>query len=63
MGGETARKVSACGKAPGDWRRRGDLGEGIRSTYVGSYIIFFRENNRTLEIVRVARGDQEFPFG
>lgn len=42
---------------------RGDLGEGIRSTYVGSYIIFFRENNETLEIVRVARGDQEFPFG
>lgn len=45
----------------GDERR--DLGEGIRSTYVGIYIIFFRENNGTLEIVRVARGDQEFPFG
>jgi toxin ParE1/3/4 len=25
---------------------RSDLGEGIRSTYVGSYIIYFREKNR-----------------
>ncbi len=44
----------------GDDRR--DLGEGIRSTYVGNYIIYFREKNGTLEIVRVVRGDQEFPF-
>jgi toxin ParE1/3/4 len=41
---------------------RHDLGEGIRSTYVGSYIIYFREKNGTLEIVRVVRGDLEFPF-
>ena len=32
----------------GDDRR--DLGEGIRSTYVGSYIIYFREKDNTLEI-------------
>jgi toxin ParE1/3/4 len=44
----------------GDDRR--DLGEGIRSTYVGSYIIYFREKDSTLEIVRVVRGDLEFPF-
>jgi toxin ParE1/3/4 len=41
---------------------RSDLGDGIRSTYVGRYIIFFGETNDTLEIVRVGRGDQEFPF-
>jgi toxin ParE1/3/4 len=44
----------------GDDRR--DLGEDIRSTYVGSYIIYFREKDGTLEIVRVVRGDLEFPF-
>ena len=44
----------------GDDRR--DLGEGIRSTYAGSYIIYFRKKNGTLEIVRVVRGDLEFPF-
>jgi toxin ParE1/3/4 len=44
----------------GDDRR--DLGEGIRSTYVGSYIIYFREREGMLEIVRVVRGDLEFPF-
>ena len=41
---------------------RSDLGDGIRSTYVGSYIIYFREKNGTLEIVRVVRGDLEYPF-
>ncbi len=44
----------------GDDRR--DLGEGIRSTYVGSYIIYFREKDGTLEIIRVVRGDLELPF-
>ena len=41
---------------------RGDLGLGIRSTYVGSYIIYFRENESTLEIVRIVRGDLEVPY-
>ena len=41
---------------------RSDLGEGIRSTYIGSYIIFFRQRKETLEIVRVRRGDLEFPI-
>ena len=42
---------------------RSDLGEDIRSTYVGSYIIYFREKDGMLEIVRVVRGDLEFAFG
>ena len=41
---------------------RSDLGDGIRSTYVGSYIIFFRQREQALEIVRIRRGDLEFPF-
>lgn len=54
-------RLAASNPEIGD--ERDDLGEGIRSTYVGSYIIFFRENKGNLEIVRVARGDQKFPFG
>ncbi len=41
---------------------RSNLSDGIRSTYVGSYTIFFRQREETLEIVRVQRGDLEFPF-
>ena len=41
---------------------RSDLGNGIRSTYVGSYIIFFRRREEALEIVRVRRGDLEYPL-
>lgn len=41
---------------------RSDLGEGIRATYFGHYIIFFRHRENILEIVRVRRGDLEIPF-
>ena len=41
---------------------RSDLGVGIRSTYVGGSIAFFRQRETTLEIARVRRGDLEFPF-
>ena len=41
---------------------RSELGEGIRSAYVGRYIIVFRQYEETLDIVRVRRGDLEYPF-
>lgn len=56
---EKCRRLS---KHPEVGDDRSDLGEGIRSTYVGSYIIFFRRRGETLEIIRVRRGDLEFPF-
>ncbi|MCC9658875.1 type II toxin-antitoxin system RelE/ParE family toxin [Rhodopirellula halodulae] len=40
---------------------RPELGENIRSTYVGSYVIFFRHVEGYLEIVRVIRGDVDDP--
>ena len=55
-------KCRLVAKHPDIGDDRPDLGEGIRSTYVGSYIIYFREKDSTLEIVRVVRGDLEFPF-
>jgi len=55
-------KCRMLAKNPDVGDDRADLGEGIRSCYVGSYIIFFRQREETLEIVRVRRGDLEFPF-
>ena len=40
---------------------RPELGEGIRSTYLGSYVIFFRRTDGVVEIVRVIRGDVDNP--
>lgn len=56
------KKCRLLAKHPEVGDDRSDLGEGIRSTYVGSYIIYFRQRGNTLEIVRVRRGDLEFPF-
>ncbi len=36
---------------------RSELGKGIRSIYLGSYVIFFRRTDGFVEIVRVIRGD------
>ena len=41
--------------------KRPELGEGIRSTYLGRYVIFFRRNDGFVEIVRVIRGDVDKP--
>ncbi|MEX0867545.1 MAG: type II toxin-antitoxin system RelE/ParE family toxin [Pirellulales bacterium] len=36
-----------------------EYGEGVRSTYVGSYVIYFRRAGEVLEIVRIIRGDRD----
>ena len=40
---------------------RPEMGEGIRSIYLGSYVIFFRSANGFVEIARVIRGDVNNP--
>lgn len=37
---------------------RTEFGTNIRSTYLGSYVIFFRRTEGAVEIVRVVRGDR-----
>jgi toxin ParE1/3/4 len=61
-GAKLRDKCRMLAKHPEVGDDRSDLGEGIRSTYVGSYIIFFRRREEMLEIVRVRRGDLEYPF-
>jgi toxin ParE1/3/4 len=38
---------------------RPELGEGIRSTYLGRYVIYFRHKETVVEIVRVIPGDRD----
>ena len=38
---------------------RPELGEGIRSSYLGSYVIYFRQSDGFVDVVRVIRGDRD----
>lgn len=38
---------------------RPELGEGVRSSYAGSYVIYFRQTETFVDIVRVIRGDRD----
>lgn len=52
-------KCRLVAKHPDIGDQRPELGENIRSTYLGSYVIFFQRTNGTVEIVRVIRGDRD----
>jgi toxin ParE1/3/4 len=64
--GEWVRKIRrkcrliARNKELGDARE--ELGSGVRSTYLGDYIIFFRSDSNFVEIIRVIRGDRDIRF-
>ena len=55
------KKCRVVAKHPDIGDTRPELGENIRSTYVGCYVIFFRRVEGFLEIVRVIRGDVDDP--
>jgi toxin ParE1/3/4 len=44
---------------PGTCRLRGDLGPGLRSVAVGSYLIIYRPIEGGIEIVRVLHGRRD----
>ena len=52
-------KCRVAAKQPEIGDERPTLGDSIRSTYVGRYVIFFRRNAGFVEIVRVIPGDQD----
>ena len=54
-------KCRLVAKHPDVGDARPEFGDGIRSTDVGSYVIFFRRVEGFLEIVRVIRGDVDEP--
>lgn len=39
-----------------------EFGKGVRSSYLGHYIIFFRVKGEFVEIMRVMRGDRDIKF-
>ena len=52
-------KCRIVAKHPEAGDPRTEFGENIRSTYVGSYVIFFRRTEGFVDIVRVIRGDRD----
>jgi toxin ParE1/3/4 len=55
-------KCRLASQRPNIGEDRADLADDVRATYVGRYIIFFREREGWLEIIRIVPGDLEFPF-
>ena len=52
-------KCRVVAKHPEIGDQRPELGEGIRSTFVGRYVIYFRRREAVVEIVRVIPGDRD----
>jgi toxin ParE1/3/4 len=44
---------------PGVGDDRPELGDGIRSSYLGKYVVFFQRTGSIVEIVRIIRGDRD----
>jgi toxin ParE1/3/4 len=59
---EVRRKCRVLARNPGLGDSRDEFGIGIRSAYLGHYIVFFRADGNMVEIVRVVRGDREMRF-
>ncbi len=53
------KKCRLIAKYPDLGDPRPEYGPGIRTTYVGSYVIYFRRKGDVLEIVRIIRGDRD----
>ena len=52
-------KCRLVAKHPEIGDQRPELGEGIRSTYLGRYVIYFRRTEAAVEVVRVIPGDRD----
>ena len=52
-------KCRFVAKHPNTGDQRTELGEGIRSTYVGRYVIYFRRTDNAVEIVRIIPGERD----
>ena len=53
---ELRRQCATIAAAPGAYRPRPELGDGLRSCAHGNYVIFFREKRKALVIVRILHG-------
>ena len=56
---QSYKKCRLVAKHPEIGDPRPEFGENLRSTYVGSYVIFFRRTDVFVDVVRVIRGDRD----
>ncbi|OGT07828.1 MAG: plasmid stabilization protein [Gallionellales bacterium RIFCSPHIGHO2_02_FULL_57_16] len=63
--GELRDQCVKIAKSPQAYRLRSELGDGIRSCTYGNYVIFFREDQIMLRVLRILHGsmDIETRFG
>jgi toxin ParE1/3/4 len=57
--GTIDRKCQALAEQPGMGRRREELASGLRSLPVGSYVIFYRDQDGGIEVIRVLHGARD----
>jgi toxin ParE1/3/4 len=53
------QRIAILAAHPAIGRDRGDLIKGLRSVAIGRYVLFFRLNSTTLEIVRFLHGARD----
>jgi toxin ParE1/3/4 len=54
-------KCQALAQSPGIGRTRAELGPNLRSSHVGKYVIFYRADDRGIEVIRVIHGQRDIP--
>lgn len=59
--GKFRLRFASLARTPGIGRRRTDLRSDLRSFAVGSYVVFYREIEPSIEIVRVLHGAMNLP--
>ena len=57
--GELRAQCSTIAKSPQAYRLRSELGEHIRSCAYGNFVIFFREDQGILRIMRILHGSMD----
>lgn len=59
--GKFRLRFASLARTPGIGRRRTDLRSDLRSFAVGNYVVFYRELEPSIEIVRVLHGAMNLP--
>ena len=59
--GKFRLRFASLARTPGIGRRRNELSSDLRSYAVGNYVIFYRELEPSIEIVRVLHGAMNLP--
>jgi toxin ParE1/3/4 len=53
------KKYRLLGKHPGLGERCDEVSPGTRRTFVGNYVLLYRHDGSTVEIIRIIRGERD----